>query len=304
MEMEKQSIQKMGTWEYVNIPKGKTAISAKWIYKTKKDGNGNTLKFKARLVVRGNEQEEGVDYFDTYAPMVRWETVKAVLATAAMRNWKVFHLDVKTAFLNGFLKETIYMTIPPGFETAENQGKVCLLKRALYGLKQAPCSWYSRIDNTLLHLKLIKSTTDYNMYLAVRKGKLTIILLYVDDLLVTGDDKEEVMRIKTELITQFDMTDLGEVQMYLGAEVIKNQAGIWLHQRRYILQTLEKFGMSHCRPTKIPMDPGTLLKIDMKSPPCDANMYRAMVGCMRWITTTRYDIKYSVGCCSRYAASP
>ena len=150
IHQEKQSILKMHTWEYVPLPPGRSAISAKWLFKTKQEGSGQKLKRKARMVVRGNKQEEGIDYFATYAPVVRWETIRAVLATAAQRQWEVYHLDVKTAFLNGHIQETIYMSIPQGFKTAENTGLVCLLKRALYGLKQAPRSWYSRIDNTLL----------------------------------------------------------------------------------------------------------------------------------------------------------
>jgi hypothetical protein len=151
-------------------------------------------------------------------------------------------------------------------------------------------------------MHMVKNSTHYNMYIYKRENKLTIVLLYVDDLLLTGNNEAKVLRIKQELMMQFGMSDLEEVQTYLGTKIIRTKVGIWMHQRNYIFQILERFGMNQCNSTCIPMDLGIVLTKNIKSPLYCIETYRAIIEYLRWITTTRYDIKYTVGYYSRYAA--
>ena len=161
----------------------------KWVYRTKLNANGSINKYKARLVVKGYAQIFGVDYSDTFAPVARLDTIRLLLAIAAQKGWKVFQLDVKLAFLNGVLQEEVYVDQPEGFVKQGEEDKVYLLKKALYGLKQAPRAWYSRIDDHLLSLGFIKSLSEVTLYIKHKSNDILIVSLYVDDLLVTGNNE-------------------------------------------------------------------------------------------------------------------
>lgn len=146
MEDEIHMIEKNNTWEIVDRPKNREVIGVKWVYKSKLNPDGSIQKYKARLVAKGFKQKPGVDYYETYAPVARLETIRTVIALAAQKKWKLYQLDVKSAFLNGYLEEEIYVEQPEGFSVEGGENKVFKLKKALYGLKQAPRAWYSQID--------------------------------------------------------------------------------------------------------------------------------------------------------------
>ena len=213
-------------------------------------------------------------------------------------------MDVVTAFLNRTLDEEIYMEIPDGFPEAGDPAKVCRINRALYGLKQAPKSWYSRIDTWFIKQGLKRSENDPNLYYSQTNGKYIIILLYVDDLLITGDDSTEISKLQSALQNEFEMTDLGQAKTYLGIELEYHPSGIFLHQRTYISKLLEKFNFQLCNPTKLPMDPKTKLQKNMGSPCVDPQLYRSLVGSLIYLTNTRSDICYAVSCVSRYMDQP
>lgn len=304
MQQEIDSIKKNHTWDVVDRPINKTPITGKWIFKTKKGPLGKIEKLKARIVARGFQQTPGIDYFDTFAPVVRWSTIRAILAIAAKRKWKVRQMDVKTAFLNGHLSEEVYMEIPDGFDGAGDPTKVCKLNKALYGLKQAPKAWYSRIDSWLTQQGMKKSTADPNMYCREIDGKHTVVLLYVDDLLITGDNEKEIKKIQAALTKNFEMTNLGLAKLYLGVEFEYTPSGIWLHQRAYIRKLLKRYGMTNSAPCKLPMDPGLQLQREMRTKQVNAEMYRSLVGSLIYITNTRPDISYAVSSVSRYMSKP
>nr|KYP70533.1 Retrovirus-related Pol polyprotein from transposon TNT 1-94 [Cajanus cajan] len=182
---ELSMIEKNQTWILVEKPQGRKVIGVKWVYRTKLNADGSINKHKARLVVKGYAQIFGVDYSDTFAPVARLDTIRLLLAIAAQRNWKVYQLDVKSSFLNGFWLEEIYVEQPQGFVKEAEEDKVYLLKKALYGLKQAPRSWYSRIDDHLLNLGFVKSLAESTLYVKHDRADILIISLYVDDLFVT-----------------------------------------------------------------------------------------------------------------------
>jgi hypothetical protein len=210
-------------------------------------------------------------------------------------------MDVITTFLNGKLNEEVLMEIPEGFPGAGDQTKVCKINRALYGLKQA-----SRPGtNVLTHGSHVsRSTNDPNLYFSVHNGKRTILLLYVDDLLLTGDDSIEIDRIKMELSKEFEMTNLGLAHNYLGVEIVHQDNGIFIHQKTYIQKLLKKFGLQNCNPTNLPMDPKLQLQHYTGSSRADPLTYRSLVGSLIYLTNTRPDICFAVSCVEKYMDSP
>jgi hypothetical protein len=212
-------------------------------------------------------------------------------------------MDVITDFLNSLLQEEVFMEVPDGFPGSGDPGKVCKVNRALYGLKQAPKARYARIDSWLIGQGLKRSSADPNLYYSIKNGKFTIILLYVDDLLLTGDNSSKISRIQYVLQDEFEMADLGKARHYLGTELHYHAFGIYLHQREYITKLLERFGMQACNLASLPMDPRESLSREMNSPKIDPTLYRLLVGSLIYVTNTRPDICYAVSNVSRYMDS-
>ena len=254
MQEELNMIDKNNTWELVDRPSHKKPIGVKWVYRTKLNSDGSINKHKARLVVKGYAQMFGVDFSETFAPVARLDTIRMLLALAAQRKWKIYQLDVKSAFLNGYLEEEIFVEQPEGFAIKEKEEKVYLLKKALYGLRQAPRAWYSRIDTHLLTLGFHKSLSEFTLYIKKIEEDILIVSLYVDDLLVTGSNAGFVNKFKAEMEQVFEMTDLGEMSYFLGMEVHQKQNEIFICQQKYAKEILKKFKMEECKPTSTLMN--------------------------------------------------
>ncbi|KAK9140896.1 hypothetical protein Scep_010577 [Stephania cephalantha] len=219
MKEELSMIEKNHTWKLVPRPSNRKVIGVKWVFKTKLNADGSVNKHKARLVVKGYAQVFGVDFSETFAPVARLDTIRLLLAMAAQSGWKVFQLDVKSAFLNGLLKEEIFVEQPDGFVVQDQEDKVYLLKKALYGLKQAPRAWYSRIDDHLIGLGFQKSLSEATLYVRKEGTNITIVSIYVDDLLITGNNQLLIDEFKSNMLKEFEMTDLGLMTYFLGLEV-------------------------------------------------------------------------------------
>jgi hypothetical protein len=189
MVEEYDSIVKNSVWDIVPRPIDKSVVGSRWIYKVKQDADGSVEKYKARFVARRFSQIEGIDYGETFAPVARYSSIRSILALSTQMGWRIHQMDVKTAFLNGIIEEEMYIEQPKGFETFDRESHVCRFKRALYGLKQAPRAWYTRIDSYFTGLGFTKSEADANLYQFVVEGKILIIVLYVDDLILTGDEQ-------------------------------------------------------------------------------------------------------------------
>ncbi|GJV37305.1 ribonuclease H-like domain, reverse transcriptase, RNA-dependent DNA polymerase [Tanacetum coccineum] len=216
MKVELDSINRNNTWELTTLPKGHKAIGLKWVFKTKKDANGNIIKHKARLVAKGYIQQHGIDFEEVFAPVARMETIRLLLAIAANNKWEVHHLDVKSAFLHGDLKEEVYVTQPEGFITRQDQGKVYRLIKALYGLRQVPHTWNIKLDNTLKSLDFKKCALEQAIYTKTSKDSTLLIGVYMDDLIITGTPKKEIDKFKAQMEEKFKMSDLGLLAYYLG----------------------------------------------------------------------------------------
>ncbi|GKB70172.1 ribonuclease H-like domain, reverse transcriptase, RNA-dependent DNA polymerase [Tanacetum coccineum] len=210
---------KNNTWTLTTLPLNQKAIGLKWVFKTKRDAKGNIIKYKARLVAKGYVQEQGIDFDEVFAPVARIETVRLILALAAYHGWQVHHLDVKSAFLHGDLKEEVYVTQPEGFVQQGNSGKVYKLTKALYGLRQAPRAWNVKLDQTLKSLDFKKCNLEQAVYTKRSKNSTLIVGVYVDDLIITGTPKKELEVFKSQMEEKFEMSDLGLLAYYLGIEV-------------------------------------------------------------------------------------
>jgi hypothetical protein len=228
---------KNDVWEVVPRPEGNSVVTSKWIYKIKHVADGNIEKYKARFVARGFSQKEGEDYDETFAPIAKYTSIKSIIVIAFVMGWKLHQMDVKTAFLNGVIEEEVYIEQPQGFLIHGKESHVCKLKKDLYGLKQAPRAWYARIDSYLMSLGFTKSDADPNLYYKVENGGLLILVLYVDDLFLTGDEKL-IVGCKRELTSEFEMKDLGLMHYFLGLEVWQRPDEIFLSQGKYTVEIL------------------------------------------------------------------
>jgi len=304
MHDEMNSINANQTWDLVPLPPGIKPITSKWVYKTKTALPGQAPRLKARLVARGFQQKAGIDFDEVFAPVVKWSTIRTLTARAAKLGHAVHHLDIKTAFLYGHLTEDVYMQQPQGFVKSGHEHLVCKLKRALYGLRQSPRMWYERIHHFLLSKGYTRSDNDHNMYYKGEGDEKTLLVVYVDDLFITGGDDVEINWIKQELKKEFDISDLGLVNRYLGVHFQRFLHGYFLHQTQYALQILEEQGMADCKPEHIPLPVGLVLLTDMDAPAVDTTGYCQLVGKLIFLTTTRPDLAFAVGLVSRFMSAP
>ncbi|KAK8914629.1 hypothetical protein KSP39_PZI023850 [Platanthera zijinensis] len=305
MEEELHVINKNKTWELAELPAHKTAIGLKWLFKIKHKEDGSVLKYKARLVAKGYAQKPDSDYFETFAPVARFESIRMLLALAAENNYHVYQLDVKSAFLNGEIKEEIYVQQPEGFVVPNESSKVYKLKKALYGLKQSPRAWNSKIDASLLRLGFTK--TDYEPALYIRHtqdGLYISLCIYVDDLLITGSDAIGIATIKEKLQAEFEMTDLGHVKYFLGMQIARNNLGILITQTKYSDDLLIKFNMEAAKPASTPMAAGEKFMKEDGEEKVNEEEYRSLVGSLIYLTNTRPDIEFAVSIVSRFMHSP
>lgn len=303
MDVEMEMIEKNETWSLVTKPKNKKAIGVKWIFRTKYNPDGTICKHKARLVVKGYAQQAGVDYGETFAPVARMETIRLILALSATKQWSVFHLDVKSAFLNGVLQEEVYVKQPEGYVIEGHEDKVYKLHKALYGLKQAPRAWYERIDGYLLGHGFRRSQNEPTLYVRV-EGSMIVVSLYVDDLLVTGEDPRNVDKLRHELEKEFEMSSLGLMNYFLGVEVIQCQRGIFISQEKYIKDLLKKFNLEECNPMSTPMIQGEKYQKEDGTPKVNPTLYRSLIGSLLYVCSSRPDIMYAVCVLSRYMQAP
>ncbi|CAJ2636330.1 unnamed protein product [Trifolium pratense] len=302
MDEELAALHKTDTWDIVPLPPGKRAIGSRWVYKIKTKFDGSVERYKARLVAKGFSQQYGIDYEETFAPMAKMTTIRTLIAVASVRQWHISQMDVKNAFLNGDLQEEVYMVPPAG--VSHNQGEVCKLKKALYGLKQAPRAWFEKFSAVIISLKF--SSSDYDSALFVRTtshGRI-ILSLYVDDMIITGDDVDGIDELKIQLAKIFEMKDLGPLRYFLGIEVAYSPRGYLLSQSKYIANILEQARLSDTRAVDSPLELNVKYVPSNGVPLSDPTLYRTLVGSLVYLTITRPDIAYAVHVVSQFVVSP
>nr|GEW25033.1 retrovirus-related Pol polyprotein from transposon TNT 1-94 [Tanacetum cinerariifolium] len=253
MQEELNEFERLEVWELVPRPDQVMVITLKWIYKVKLDELGGILKNKARLVARGYRQEEGIDFEESFSPVTRLEAIRIFLAYAVHRNMVVYQMDVKTAFLNGNLREEVYVSQPDGFVDPDNPNHVYKLKKALYRLKQAPRAWYDMLSSFLLSQDFSKGSVDPTLFIRKNGNELLLVQIYVDDIIFVASTLELCDLFATLMCSKFKMSMMGKISFFLGLQISQSPRGIFINQSKYALESLKKYGFESCDPVDTPM---------------------------------------------------
>uniref|UniRef100_A0A2N9IXX5 CCHC-type domain-containing protein n=1 Tax=Fagus sylvatica TaxID=28930 RepID=A0A2N9IXX5_FAGSY len=304
MTSEFQALQRQNTWTLVPSSSTQNLVGCRWVYKLKRNSDGSIARYKARLVAKGYHQQQGMDYDETFSPVVKPATVRLILSIAAQQNWSLKQLDVSNAFLHGLLKENVYMQQPPGFIDPQYPKHVCQLQKALYGLKQAPRAWFERFTSHLLTMGFTPSLADPSLFLYRQGSTVVYLLLYVDDIIVTGNQPTVVQSLITKLAQEFDIKDLGQLKFFLGLQIDYRSSGFFVHQQKYATDLLAKFNMSTCKPCSTPFVSLSRIRKDDGIPLSDPTPFRSMVGGLQYLTFTRPDLSYAVNHICQFMHQP
>jgi transposase InsO family protein len=303
---ELQSLAINNVWVLMDTPKGVNIVSCKWVFKIKRLPDGQIIRYKARLVARGFTQQQGVDYDETFAPVVRMESLRMLLAVAAQEDLEIHQMDVVTAYLIGEdLKEEVYMEPPTGLPNPG--GKVCRIRKGLYGLRQSARLWNKKIGKSLRQVGMVATNGDPSVW--VNQDQTLILALYVDDVVLFGRDTQAIRWIKGVLNENFDMKDLGPISVVLGIRIIRDRATrtIWADQAHYVGDILREFQYEDCRPLLTPADGYECFQpVGADDVPCESPaIYQRALGELNWLVRgTRPDLAFVVHKLSQHCHSP
>ncbi|GKD71878.1 retrovirus-related pol polyprotein from transposon TNT 1-94, partial [Tanacetum coccineum] len=293
MQEELNQFYKNKVWTLVPVPYENIGICSKWVFRFKKDEHGIVTKNKARLVAQGYSQEEGIDYDETFAPVARMEAIRIFLAFATYMNFIVFQMDVKSAFLNGKLKEEVYVKQPLGFESSEFPDYVCKLDKALYGLKQAPKAWYETLSTFLIQNKFVRGRIDNTLFIYRSKGEVLLVQVYVDDIIFGSTSYKLCKQFEKLMTKKFEMSMMGELTYFLGLQIKHDDKGISICQEQYTKNLLKKYEITDSSSVKTPMVPSNNLGPDLAGKLVNKILYSGMIRSLMYLTATRPDIQCS-----------
>jgi hypothetical protein len=259
---------------------------------------------KARLVAKGYSQVEGLDFDETYAPVARLESIRILLAYATYHGFKLYQMDMKSAFLNDPIKEEVFVEQPPSFEDSEYPSHVYKLSKALYGLKQAPRAWYKCPRDFLITNGFKVGKVDPTLFTKIIAKDLFICQIYVDDIIFGSTNKSSCEEFSRIMIEKFEMSMMGELKYFLGFQIKQHQEGTFFCQTKYIQDILRKFGMKNVKPIKTPMGTNGHLDLDTGGISIDQKVYRSMIEYLLYLCASRLDIMLSVCMCARFQANP
>nr|KYP47850.1 Retrovirus-related Pol polyprotein from transposon TNT 1-94 [Cajanus cajan] len=299
MKQEYNALLNNGTWTLVSLPPNRTTIGCKWVFRVKENPDGAVHKYKARLVAKGFHQQ-----FETFSPVVKPVTIRLILTLALTHHWSIQQLDVNNAFLNGNLEEEVYMSQPPSFESSD-KALVCKLHKAIYGLKQAPRAWFDKLKATLFQLSFQISKCDPSLFVYSLGNNVIYILVYVDDIIITGNNSSVLHSIISQLNSTFSLKDLGRLDFFLGIEVKSNPDGsLTLTQSKYIRDLLNRTNMENSNSISSPMVSGCKLSKTGSEKFLDVSLYRYVVGALQFATITRPEISFSVNKVCQFMSNP
>ncbi|GKA92101.1 retrovirus-related pol polyprotein from transposon TNT 1-94 [Tanacetum coccineum] len=281
-----------------------TIIGTKWVFINNLDENCVVSQNKARLVVQGYNQQEGINYDETYALVARLESIRILLAYAYALDFKLFQMDVKSAFLNGLINEEVYVVQPPGFIDFEKPDHVYKLNKDLYGLKQAPKAWYDRLKVFLIKHEYKIGMVDNILFIKKKSSNLIIVQIYVDDIIFSSTCQDMCDEFAKIMHDKFEMSMMGELNFFLGLQIKQMEDGIFFNQSKYIKEMLKKFGLEDSKPMKTLMSSNTKLTKDKECDSVDSTKYQGMIGSLLYLTTSRPDIMFSVFLCAHFQEDP
>ena len=306
MQDEFDALIRNKTWSLVPMDPEYKLVGCKWVFRTKYNIDGSVSKYKARLVAKGFHQRASIDYSETFSHVVKSSTVRVILSLAVMQSWNVRQIDVNNAFLNGDLTEDVYMHQPEGF--VSQGGCVCKLNKALYGLKQAPRAWYDKLKGCLTSWNFTNSKADTSLFVRHDVKCIILVLIYVDDILITGPDFDLLESFIAKHSKVFALKDLGLVTYFLSVEVSYTDHGMHLSQTKYIKDLLSKASMQNCKEIDTPFS--TCYKLERLAKGSlgaefeNPTLYRSIVGGLKCLILTRPNIAYSVHKLSQYLSAP
>src|SRR4051812_7375456 len=287
-------------WDLVPRPKGFNIIETKWVFRNKLSEKGEVVRNKARLVAQGYSQQEGIDYTETFAPVARLESIRLLISFATQHNITLYQMDVKSAFLNGYIDEEVYVHQPPGFEDSKSPEHVFKLKKSLNGLKQAPRAWYERLSSFLLDNGFTRGQVDKTLFCKTSKKDILICQIYVDDIIFGTSNASLGKEFAKSMQAEFEMSMMGELKYFLGIQINQTSDGTYVHQTKFVKELLKKFDLSESKEAKTPMHPTCVLGKDEVSKKVDQKLYRGMIGSLLYLTASRPDILFSVCLCARF----
>jgi len=304
MDEEMSSLAEHGTWTLERTPSGVVPVGTRWIFAVKNQ-QGGVPRYKARLVAQGYTQRAGIDYEEAFAPVHKHTTLRLLLAMVAEKDMELHSLDIKTAFLNGDLKEDVWVQQPPGYSEWGKQFS-CKLHKALYGLKQAPRAWHKALNEQLQNMGFNASQSDPGLYVQHTEQGSTYLIVWVDDITIAADSIELVQNVKSGIMQVFEARDLGETSVFIGMEVQRDRARrlIKLSQMSAVRNIIERYGQGDARVRDVPMAPGVQLTKE-GDPLGEDTPYRQLVGSLLYVSTcTRPDIAFAVGALARHMSAP
>ena len=301
---ELAQLLRKGTWKLIKSPADAVPITNKWVFTKKYNKEGDLIKYKAWLVVKGCAQRPGYDFDETFAPVVRLETIRTILALSVAEDLVIRQMDVKGAYLNGTLNETVYMRQLEGYE--DDSGRTCLLVKTLYGLKQAGRQWNKELDRKLQKHNFKRLRSDPCAYTHGKRGALEIITVWVDNLLLFASTQQLCEKMKKDLRSEWEITDLGEPAKIIGIEIARNTNSIKIYQKQYVRNILAQENMERANSVGMPLDPNVTLE---KNPDGQegsrSNSYMKLLGELQFLANaTRPDIAYAVNRLASYTANP
>ncbi|GJX02040.1 retrovirus-related pol polyprotein from transposon TNT 1-94 [Tanacetum coccineum] len=293
MQDELNKFERLQVWELVLRPERKNIIALRWLWKNECDAENIVVQNKTRLVSKGYKQEEGIDFEESFAPVARLKVVRMCIAYAAHKNITIFQMDVKTAFLNGPLKEEVYVSQPKGFIDPEFLDHVYRLKKALYGLKQAPRAWYDKLSSII----------DPTLFTRCHREDILLVQVYDDDIIFGSTNPDFSKRFPNLMKNNFEMSMMGELKFFLRLQVHQSPCGIFISQSQYAIELLKKHGLDECVSMSTPKVTERL-DVDLHGTPTDQMTYRRMIGGLMYLTASRPDIAFATFVCARYQARP
>ncbi|WRX24556.1 Reverse transcriptase [Theobroma cacao] len=278
MQEELDQFTKSHVWSLVLRPSNHSIVGTKWVFRNKVDEHENVVRNKARVVAKGYNQVEGIDYDETFAPVAKIEAIRLLLAFVCFMNFKLFQMDVKSAFLDGLIQEEVYVEQPPGFEDFEKSNHVFKLHKALYGLKQALRAWYERLSKFLVEKGYDRGSIDTTLFIKRYLNDLIVVQIYVDDIIFGATNEALCKNFAKEMQGEFEMSMMGELKYFLRLQIKQSEEGIFINQERYTHDMLKKFDMLKLKSISTPMSPSTKLDLDEKGKDVDQKLYRGMIG--------------------------
>ncbi|PKU87980.1 Retrovirus-related Pol polyprotein from transposon TNT 1-94 [Dendrobium catenatum] len=294
MSEEIEALLKQRTWSLTPPPPGSPVLGCRWTYKIKTNPDGTVNRYKARLVTQGFTQQYGVNYKDTFSPVAKIPTIRLLLIISIHHHWPLLQFDVANVFLHGDLNEEVYMKQPQGFVDRAHPNHVCRLHKALYGLKQAPRQWFRKLTEFLLHFGFQFSRVDPSLLVYNRTTTQLYLLIYVDDLLLTGNDSSIINSLLQQLQANFDLKQLGQASLFLGIQITYTATGAFLHQSHYARDILIAAGLQDSKPASTPISPSGTRTAPLLKPYDNPTQFRQLAGSLHYLTVTRPDLSFAV----------